>query len=129
MSSAANDNNANTQATKRITIETDPRKKSIYENQNVVKMFRILLTLFYGQFFANAIYDNLIRGIPYVVGTASTFGIIRVTLGFVIIGLVVFSMFAIWKKVNSNLSFNYIYNNYFKYFFWCVFPGMATGIR
>lgn len=101
MSAAANDNNATTQATKRITIETDPRKKSIYENQNVVKMFRILLTLFYGQFFANAIYDNLIRGIPYVVGTASTFGIIRVTLGFVIIGLVVFSMFAIWKKVNN----------------------------
>lgn len=86
-------------ATKRITIEADPRQKTIYENPNIVKLFRILLTLFYGQFFANAIYDNLIRGIPYVVGTASAFGIVRVTLGIVIIALVVFSMFAIWKKV------------------------------
>ena len=91
--------NQPTSATKRLTIEDNPRKKTIYENPNFVKMFRILLTLFYGQFFANAIYDNFIRGIPYVVGTASAFGIIRVTLGIVIIALVIFAMFAIWKKV------------------------------
>lgn len=114
-----NNNNNEIGATKRITIETDPRKKSIYENQNIVKMFRILLTLFYGQLFANAIYDNLIRGIPYVAGTASSYGIARVTFGFIIIGLVIFSMFAIWKKVNRNeykMSFIWVgvnFNNLF----------------
>lgn len=99
MSSNQATTSATTTATKKITIESNPRKKTIFENPNAIKMFRILLTLFYGQFFANAIYDNLIRGIPYVMGTASAFGIIRVTLGVVIILLVIFAMFAIWKKV------------------------------
>lgn len=102
-------------ATKRITIETDPRQKTIFENPKVVKALRILLTLFYGQFFANAIYDNLIRGIPYVVGNASAFGILRVTLGIVIIIHVIFSMFGIWKKVGvyltTSLSLHFIISN------------------
>ena len=43
------------------------------------------LTLFYGQFIANGIYDNFIRGIPELVETTSAFSIIIVTSGVIIL--------------------------------------------
>lgn len=43
------------------------------------------LTLFYGQFIANGIYDNFIRGIPELVETTSAFSIIIVTIGVIIL--------------------------------------------
>jgi hypothetical protein len=84
---------------KDIVINSNAPKTTIWQNENVKKLFRILLTLFYGQFFANALYDNLIRGIPYIVENGSAFGIVRVSIGVIIIALVVVGMIAIWKKI------------------------------
>ncbi len=58
--------------TKRITINTESKnttkaKNPIDKNKAIITAFRIALTLFYGQFVANGIYDNLIRTIPYLV--------------------------------------------------------------
>jgi hypothetical protein len=46
----------------------DDVKGNVLNNNKVIQTaFRIVLTLFYGQFVANGIYDNLIRTIPYLV--------------------------------------------------------------
>jgi hypothetical protein len=43
-----------------IKIAPEPRIR-------LIKMFRLLLTLFYGQFIANAIYSNIIHGLPQLI--------------------------------------------------------------
>ena len=45
------------------------------------------LTLFYGQFIANGIYDNFVRGIPELIETTSAFSIIIVTIGVFILAI------------------------------------------
>jgi hypothetical protein len=87
--------------TRRTVIKTDSGKggKSSEEiNAVVIKAFRISLTLFYGQFVANGIYDNLIRTIPYLVDSQSAYSIIKVVIGVLIIALTVFAMVSIWIR-------------------------------
>jgi hypothetical protein len=110
-------------STKRITIKTDSDKDNRnpeVKNKAIKTAFRIALTLFYGQFVANGIYDNLIRTIPYLVDKSPSvthfthvlkfiqndnlnfykkvYTIIKVTIGILIIGLTVFAMIAIWMN-------------------------------
>lgn len=87
-------------ATKKTTISTEEGRpsKTFFDAEKFIKAFRIMLTLFYGQFFANGLYDNLIRGIPVLNDKPSAFPIIKVVLGLTIIGLSVFAMVGIWLK-------------------------------
>jgi hypothetical protein len=76
------------------------------KHRKPVKFIEILLTLFYGQFIANAIYDNLIRGIPDLVREPTGYyNIIKVVLGCVIIAVTIYSMIVIWLKKYHVLIF------------------------
>jgi len=82
--------------TKNRIIITDKSKTSPMKvNSKIIKAFEIALTLFYGQFLANAIYDNFIYGIPALIEEVTAFPIIRVILGILIILQTVYSMVAI----------------------------------
>lgn len=62
----------------------------------VIRSFKLFLTLFYGQFAANAIYTNLIRGIPQLIeNTSHVYPIIRVTLGVIMLLLTAFAIVSI----------------------------------
>jgi hypothetical protein len=75
------------------SVEIHPKHKK------PVKLIEIVLTLFYGQFIANAIYENLIRGIPELISeSTSYFNIFRVVFGVVIIIVAIYSIFVIWLK-------------------------------
>lgn len=99
MSTTANSGASTTTTTKKTTIMTDSPKSKGPDKNTIIKGMRIALTLFYGQMIANAIYDNLIRGIPYLIDNVNAFPIIKVTLGVVIIALTIFAMIAIWMKL------------------------------
>ncbi|CAF0823517.1 unnamed protein product [Brachionus calyciflorus] len=91
---------SNPTTTKKITIDTNDNKKGFNKDpQVIVKAFRIALTFFYGIFFANAIFDNLIGGIPYVIEDATAFPIIKITIGALIIILTIVAMIGIWRKI------------------------------
>jgi hypothetical protein len=79
----------------RIIITEKSKTSPIKVNSKIIKAFEIALTLFYGQFLANAIYDNFIYGIPALVEEVTAFPIIRVILGVLIILQTVYSMVAI----------------------------------
>ena len=65
----------------------------------LIKMFRLLLTLFYGQFIANAIYSNVIHGVPQLIEKPSEYyPIIRVTLGVCMLALAVLAVVAVTLK-------------------------------
>ena len=69
------------------------------QHKKQVKFLEILLTLFYGQFISNAIYENLIRGVPDLVREPTNYyNIFRVVLGVVIILITIYSLLAIWLK-------------------------------
>ena len=69
-------------------------------NEKLIKISRILLTLFYGQFLANAIYSNLMRGIPQLINKPIEFyPVFKVTLGSLMFILTVYSMIVIWMKL------------------------------
>jgi hypothetical protein len=75
------------------SVEIHPKHKK------PVKLIEIVLTLFYGQFIANAIYENLIRGVPELIReSTSYFNIFRVVFGVVIIIVAIYSIFVIWLK-------------------------------
>ncbi|RNA17291.1 hypothetical protein BpHYR1_044547 [Brachionus plicatilis] len=87
-------------ATKTITIDTDKPKTSIFKDKLfLIKGLRFALTFFYGQLFANAIYENLIRGISYAIEDPTTFPIIKITIGGLFFFITIFSMVAIWRKI------------------------------
>ena len=70
--------------------------------RRVVKTIEIILTLFYGQFIANALYDNFIRGIPELVREPTAYyNIIKVTLGGIISAATAFSITVIWWRKKS----------------------------
>lgn len=75
------------------------------KNKKPLKAIEIVLTLFYGQFVANAIYDNFIRGIPDLVREQTYYNIIKVTLGLIMIALAIYSMIVIWLKKYHVLIF------------------------
>jgi hypothetical protein len=65
----------------------------------LIKMFRLLLTLFYGQFIANAIYSNIIHGLPQLIEKPDQYyPILRVTLGVCMLALAVLAVVAVTLK-------------------------------
>jgi hypothetical protein len=65
----------------------------------LIKMFRLLLTLFYGQFIANAIYSNIIHGVPQLIEKPDQYyPILRVTLGVCMLALAVLAVVAVTLK-------------------------------
>jgi hypothetical protein len=52
-----------------------------------------------GQFIANAIYDNFVRGLPDLIETKGAFPAVKVALGVIIIAASVFALIAIWIKL------------------------------
>ena len=63
-------------------------------------MFRLLLTLFYGQFIANAIYSNIIHGLPQLIEKPDQYyPILRVTLGVCMLALAVLAVVAVTLKL------------------------------
>ena len=97
-----------TSATKQTTIlsSTDGKAKKpvdpVKKNKAITTTFRIALTLFYGQFLANGIYDNLIRTIPYLVDKeVQVYPVIKVVIGFLILGQGGFAMVAIWMRIKQ----------------------------
>ena len=76
------------------------------KHKKPVKIIEIILTLFYGQFIANAIYEHLIRGIPELIReSTSYFNIFRVVLGAVIIFVSIYSVLVIWYKKYNVMIF------------------------
>lgn len=59
----------------------------------------ISLTLFYGQFIANAVFDNFVRGLPDLIDTGAAFPIVKVVLGVIILAASVFALVVIWLKL------------------------------
>jgi hypothetical protein len=69
----------------------------------LLRSFKLFLTLFYGQFAANAIYSNLIRGIPQLIENPSyTYPIARVTLGILMLLLTGFAVVSISLKIKPS---------------------------
>lgn len=67
--------------------------------ENRIKLLQVLLTLFYGQLIANAIYDNFIRGIPGIAqDPTSVYNIIRVCLGAFMIAVTIYSVLFLWFR-------------------------------
>jgi hypothetical protein len=83
-----------------------PNKTEKKPTPKIIKILQVILTLFYGQFFANAIFDNFIRGIPYLVEEATPYSVIRVIVGVFIIALTILGMISIWFKVRILLFLN-----------------------
>ncbi len=65
----------------------------------LANVFGILLIFFYGQFTANAIYSNLIRGTAQWLEHSSYFAIAKVILGILMLSNAVFSVIVISLKV------------------------------
>lgn len=77
--------------------------------QKVIKVFKLLLTLFYGQLIANAIYDNFIRGIPHLVDDPKAFyPIVKVVLGVVILATCIFNLISL-KLKNCKIQWQLIF--------------------
>ena len=78
-----------------IPIDIKPEVKI-----KLIKIFRLVLTLFYGQFAANAIYSNLIRGLPHLIeNSPGSYPIARVTLGLLMLALTVYAVVIITIKL------------------------------
>lgn len=89
-----------TKTTKTTTIDSNEPKTSIFKDSIfLIKGLRLALTFFYGQLFANAIYDNLIRGVSYVIEEPTTFPIIKIIIGVLFFVLIILAMVSIWKKI------------------------------
>jgi hypothetical protein len=101
-------------STKRTRIATRESTKRKHKNKpsgkvpKSIKILQVILTLFYGQFFANAIYDNFIRGIPDVATEATPFSTIKVIIGVLIAALTVFGMISVWFRIRILLFVNII---------------------
>lgn len=77
--------------------------------QKVIKVFKLILTLFYGQLIANAVYDNFIRGIPHLVDDPKAFyPIVKVVLGVIILATCVFNLISL-KLKNCKVQWQLIF--------------------
>ena len=69
-------------------------------NEKLFKISRILLTFFYGQFSASAIYNNLLRRIPLLINKPiELYPVFKVILGLLMFIFTVYSMIVIWMKL------------------------------
>ena len=84
------------------TIEIEEEEEEVKPNKlsiRLVKMFRIMLIFFYGQFFGNAVYTNVIHGVPIVIAHPDqVYPDIKVALGVIMIIHTLFSVCVIWLK-------------------------------
>ena len=64
----------------------------------LLRLIQILLTLFYGQYISNAIYDNTIRGISDLVDEQSFYNITKVCVGILVFFTSIFGLIVIWRK-------------------------------
>jgi len=84
-----------------IPIEIKPELKI-----KLIKIFKLALTLFYGQFAANAIYSNLIRGLPHLIENSSgSYPAARVTLGLLMLALTVYAIVIISLRLKFTWLF------------------------
>lgn len=63
-----------------------------------LKFFQVVLTLFYGQFMSNGIFDNFILTIPELSEDPSWYHVVKVILGVIIFGTSIFSLIVVWMK-------------------------------
>ncbi len=81
-----------------------PEKRSYSKNEpeysfRRVKIYRLILIFFYGQFFATAIYTHLIHEIPVIIKHPDRFyPNLKVGLGIFMVIHTVFAVVSIWKK-------------------------------
>jgi hypothetical protein len=91
----------------KIKIDTKEDNKPKRKNKKLIKALEIVLTLFYGQFIANAIYDNFLRGIPEIIQDSTAyFSIVKVTIGILICAITMFSLVVIWLKIWKLIFFS-----------------------
>lgn len=85
-----------------IEIEEEEEEGHTKPNQfsiRLVKIFRIMLIFFYGQFFANAIFTNIIHSVPVLIAQPEkVYPDIKVALGVIMIIHTLFSVCVIWIK-------------------------------
>lgn len=63
-----------------------------------IKVFQVVLTLFYGQYISNSIFDNFIITIPELINDPTWYYIIKVMMGVIIFITSIFSLFVVWLK-------------------------------
>jgi len=63
-----------------------------------LKFFQVVLTLFYGQYISNSIFDNFIITIPELAEEAHWYLIVKVIMGIVIFATSIFSLFVVWLR-------------------------------
>ena len=69
-----------------------------FKNDILIK-FNLYFYIFKGQFIANAIYDNFVRGLPDLIETKGAFPAVKVSLGVLILAASIFALIAIWIKL------------------------------
>ena len=71
-----------------------------YRDQRHVplKFFQVVLTLFYGQYISNSIFDNFILTIPELSDKPSWYYVIKVIIGVIIFCTSIFSLIVVWRK-------------------------------
>ncbi len=74
-------------------------KRSPTFSVRLVKVYRLILIFFYGQFFATALYTNLIHEIPIIIKHPGSFyPSLKVALGVFMVVHTFFAVVSIWKK-------------------------------
>jgi hypothetical protein len=63
-----------------------------------LKFFQVVLTLFYGQYISNSIFDNFIITIPELAEEAHWYLIVKVIMGIIIFATSIFSLFVVWLR-------------------------------
>ena len=87
---------------KKTTIEVSENEEDFSPKlaKKFIKILRISLIFFYGQFFANALYTNLIHGIPLVVANPTeVYPKVKVILGSLMFIHTIFAVVVIWFKL------------------------------
>ena len=87
---------------KKTTIEVSENEEDFSPKlaKKFIKILRISLIFFYGQFFANALYTNLIHGIPMVAANPTeVYPKIKVILGSLMLIHTIFAVVVIWFKL------------------------------
>ena len=81
-----------------VTFHNDQLKNLI--NYKIYRLLRTSLIFFYGHFFTNAVYTNLIHVIPSIqMNPVDYYSFVKLTLGLLMFVQTIFSVVVIWLKV------------------------------
>ena len=81
-----------------VTFHNDQLKNLV--NYKIYRLLRTSLIFFYGHFFTNAIYTNLIHVIPSIqTNPVNYYSFVKLTLGLLMFMQTIFSVIVIWLKV------------------------------